>query len=183
MKPIFVGALLLSFFVTERAFAKPNMDHYFDNDYSYNSSYDDVVSKKTYKKKTSNKQHKYYKNTKQEVVKNTSGSGDLISRAMNYVGSTGPQLGLPSRLWCADFMNMLVGGKDRRAVSYASRGSPAPYGCTNCVAVTSRKGGGHVGIVKGYDSKGNPILVSGNHSHKVGIGTYSKTSVIAYRYL
>jgi uncharacterized protein (TIGR02594 family) len=78
---------------------------------------------------------------------------------------------------------MLVGGKDRRAISYASRGTPASYGCTNCVAVTHRKGGGHVGIVKGYDVNGNPILISGNHSHKVGIGTYSKNSVVAYRYL
>lgn len=183
MKPIFVVALLLSFFVTERAFAKPNMNHYFNNDYNYNSSYDYVVSKKTYKKKTSNKKHKYNKNTKQKIVKNTLGSGDLISRAMNYVGLTGPQLGLPSRLWCADFMNMLVGGKDRRAVSYVSRGSPASYGCTNCIAVTRRKGGGHVGIVKGYDPKGNLILISGNHSRRVGVGTYSKSKVIAYRYL
>jgi len=187
MKPIFVGALLLSFFVTNPVSAKPTMDNFFDNDYSYsyNSSKNDENNdtKKVVNKKATNKKYKYNKNTKQESVRNTSGSGDLISRAMGFVGSTASQLGLPARLWCADFMNMLVGGKDRRAVSYVSRGSPASYGCTNCIAVTRRNGGGHVGIVKGYDKNGNPILISGNSSRRVGISTYSKNSVIAYRYI
>ena len=104
-----------------------------------------------------------------------------IAKASNYIGKTAGQLGLPSRLWCADFMNMLFGGRDRRAVSYAQRGSPASHGCVNCVAVTKRKGGHHVGIVKGYDKKGNPILISGNHGRKVGIGTYPKYAVLTYR--
>ena len=108
---------------------------------------------------------------------------DLINSASKFMGQTSFQLGLPSRLWCADFMNMLVGGEDRRAVSFAHRGKPAPYGCTNCVAVTSRKGGGHVGVVSGYDVKGNPIIISGNHNRKVGVGVYAKRRVIAYRYL
>lgn len=107
--------------------------------------------------------------------------GDPITKASNYIGKTASQLGLPRRLWCADFMNMLFGGKDRRAVSYARRGSPASHGCINCIAVTKRKGGHHVGIVKGYDKKGNPILISGNHGRKVGVGKYSKHAVLTYR--
>lgn len=110
-------------------------------------------------------------------------SGDLINKASTFMGATARQLGLPSRLWCADFMNMLVGGEDRRAISYASRGKPAGYGCVNCVAVTKRRGGNHVGIVKGYDENGNPIIISGNHNRKVGVGIYTKNRVVAYRYI
>lgn len=114
----------------------------------------------------------------------TFSGGDLVTKASRYIGANARQLGLPSRLWCADFMNMLTGsGTDRRAISYARRGSPAPHGCTNCVAVTKRRGGGHVGIVSGYDSIGNPILISGNHGRKVGVGVYAKHRIVAYRYI
>ena len=108
---------------------------------------------------------------------------NLSQRARHYLGMSAGQLGLPHKLWCADFMNKLVGGHDRRAVSYLHRGEPARYGCKDCVAVTSRKGGGHVGIVINYDKAGNPILISGNHGHRVGIGVYPKYRVLAYRYI
>jgi uncharacterized protein (TIGR02594 family) len=112
------------------------------------------------------------------------GASGLASRAYKYIGANAHQLGLPSRLWCADFMNMITrSGWSRSAFSYLSRGRPAPYGCTDCVAVTTRKGGGHVGIVTGYDGRGNPVLISGNHGRRVGVGTYSKFAVVAYRYL
>ena len=109
--------------------------------------------------------------------------GDLVNRASKYVGANANQLGLPSRLWCADFMNMIAGGTDRRAISYVSRGRPAYHGCVNCVAVTKRRGGHHVGVVTGYDSNGDPIIISGNHGRRVGIGTYARNRVIAYRYV
>ena len=108
---------------------------------------------------------------------------DLAEKAAHYMGATASQLGLPRSLWCADFMNMLVGGSDRRAISYASRGTKAQHGCVNCVAVTTRRGGAHVGVVSGYDESGNPIIVSGNHNRRVGIATYDKRRVIAYRYI
>lgn len=109
--------------------------------------------------------------------------GNLVNKASTYIGANARQLGLPSRLWCADFVNMIVGGSDRRAISYVNRGTPAPHGCVNCVAVTKRKGGHHVGIVKGYDQKGNPIMISGNHNRRVGIGVYTRNRVVAYRYV
>jgi uncharacterized protein (TIGR02594 family) len=109
--------------------------------------------------------------------------GDLANKATHYMGATASQLGLPRRLWCADFMNMLVGGTDRRAISYANRGTKAQHGCVNCIAVTTRSGGAHVGVVSGYDEKGNPIIVSGNHNRRVGVATYDKRRVIAYRYI
>jgi uncharacterized protein (TIGR02594 family) len=111
-------------------------------------------------------------------------NGSLINLASKYIGATARQLGLPRSLWCADFMNMIThSGTDRTAKSYISRGSPANYGCINCVAITTRRGGGHVGVVSGYDRRGNPILISGNHGRKVGVGTYAKYKVIAYRYI
>ncbi|CAB4162976.1 hypothetical protein UFOVP787_209 [uncultured Caudovirales phage] len=119
-----------------------------------------------------------------EVVTAYNSSTDLIGKATAYIGANSKQLGLPARLWCADFMNMITrSGSDRRAVSYMKRGTPAKYGCTNCVAVTARRGGGHVGVVSGYDNKGNPIIISGNHGRAVGVGVYAKSRVIAYRYI
>lgn len=112
-----------------------------------------------------------------------SNSGNLIVKSKQYLGANARQLGLPTSQWCADFMNMLVGGKDRRAYSYLNRGAPAKHGCINCVAVTRRKGGGHVGVVTGYDSRGNPIIISGNHSRRVGIGVYARHAVVSYRYV
>lgn len=110
-------------------------------------------------------------------------ANNLADKAAQYMGATASQLGLPRSLWCADFMNMLVGGSDRRAISYASRGTKAQHGCINCVAVTTRKGGAHVGVVSGYDESGNPIIVSGNHNKRVGVAAYDKRRIIAYRHI
>ena len=112
------------------------------------------------------------------------GGTDLISMASRFVGQTARQIGLPPTLWCADFVNMLTkSGSDRTAKSYLHRGKPAQAGCTNCVVVLSRKGGGHVGIVKGYDRSGNPILISGNHGNRVAVSAYPKSRVIGYRWV
>lgn len=122
--------------------------------------------------------------SRNEVADTVNANSSLINRARRYVGANARQLGLPRRLWCADFMNMIThSGSDRRAISYAHRGSPASYGCIGCVAVTSRKGGNHVGVVENYDKRGNPVLISGNHGHRVGIGAYAKYKVVAYRYI
>jgi uncharacterized protein (TIGR02594 family) len=130
------------------------------------------------------------KTVQQETIRNNFArtsrgqyGGDLVGMASNYIGSNAYQLGLPPRLWCADFVNKLVGGSDRRAISYVQRGRAAYYGCTNCVAVTKRKGGHHVGIVKGYDNIGNIIMISGNHNRRVGVGVYSRNRVVALRYV
>lgn len=132
---------------------------------------------------TQNKSTMSSKTTK-TIVASLNQNSDLINKATAYIGASAKQLGLPARLWCADFMNMITrSGSDRRAVSYMKRGTPASYGCTNCVAVTTRRGGGHVGVVSGYDNKGNPIIISGNHGRRVGVGTYAKNRVIAYRYI
>ena len=125
----------------------------------------------------------YMQSINQGVSSEVRATGNLVERASKYLGRSARELGLPRSLWCADFMNMLVGGKDRRAISYATRGTPAKYGCVGCVVVTGRKHGQHVGIVQGYDASGNLIVISGNHGNRVAIGTYSRGRVIAYRYV
>lgn len=104
----------------------------------------------------------------------------LVDRARAYLGRSGPSLGLPARLWCADFMNMVTGGGtgSRVARSWLSRPRVSPQ--VGAVAVLGRRGGGHVGIVSGFTAGGDPIIVSGNHGRRVGEGVYSRSRVIAY---
>lgn len=109
----------------------------------------------------------------------------LADRARSHLGKTAAQLGLPGRLWCADFMNMITAGGtgSRRADSYLRYGSPASYGCMGCIAVIApgKRGRWHVGVVTGYDGDGDPIIVSGNHNRQVGEGAYPRRRVRAYR--
>jgi uncharacterized protein (TIGR02594 family) len=39
---------------------------------------------------------------------------------------------------------------------------------------------GHVGVVRGTDGSGNPIVVSGNHGNKVAQSVYPKSKVLLY---
>jgi len=56
-----------------------------------------------------------------------------------------------------------------------------PYCCVGCVAVLTRgKRGGHVGIVKDWQG-GNPVIVSGNHNGRVGVGVYAAHRLVALR--
>ena len=104
----------------------------------------------------------------------------LVDQARSYLGRSGPSLGLPSRLWCADFANMLAGGGtgSRLARSYLVR--PAVPPAIGVFAVTARRGGGHVGIVSGFTPAGDVILISGNHGHVVGEGVYSRSRVLKF---
>ena len=48
------------------------------------------------------------------------------------------------------------------------------------IAVMSRRGGGHVGVVSGIDANGNPIIISGNHGNRVAESTYPRGRIYAY---
>jgi uncharacterized protein (TIGR02594 family) len=108
----------------------------------------------------------------------------LVAEARRYLG-TNPTT--RARLWCARFMNFVLArtglpgtGSDaaKSFAYYGHRISGPQYGA---IAVLSRKGGGHVGIVTGVDKHGNPILISGNNGRRrVGISVYPKRRVIAY---
>ena len=107
--------------------------------------------------------------------------GGLVEQARAYIGQSAGQIGLHRRtLWCATFLNHLTGGGTGSdlARSWLSRPHVAPQ--VGAVAVITRRGGGHVGIVSGFDSSGNPIVISGNHGHRVGEGVYPRGRVLAY---
>jgi uncharacterized protein (TIGR02594 family) len=111
-------------------------------------------------------------------------SPSLVSEARKYMG-TNPTA--RKRLWCATFMNMVLakagyaGTNSDAAKSFAFYGRRISEPRVGAIAVLSRgRRGGHVGVVSGIDSRGNPIIISGNHNKRVGEAVYSRARVIAY---
>ncbi len=112
------------------------------------------------------------------------GAPSWLAIAEGYKGTN------PTRknsLWCADFMNLVLAQSGKKTSNSSMARSFANYGTrlsgpqVGAIAVLSRgKRGGHVGIVKGIDARGNPIIISGNHGRRVGEGTYPRNRVIAY---
>jgi uncharacterized protein (TIGR02594 family) len=112
------------------------------------------------------------------------GGTGLVAEARRYIG--GNPTGR-SRLWCARFMNMVLersglrGSGSDMARSFASYGQRISGPQVGAIAVMSRgKRGGHVGVVSGIDSSGNPIVVSGNHGRRVAESVYPRGRVYAY---
>ena len=114
----------------------------------------------------------------------SSPGGSLVAEARRYLGTnpTGR-----SRLWCARFMNMVLersghkGTSSDMARSFASYGQRLSGPQVGAIAVMTRgRRGGHVGVVSGIDPKGNPIVISGNHSRRVAESVYSRSRIYAY---
>jgi uncharacterized protein (TIGR02594 family) len=112
------------------------------------------------------------------------GGGGMVAEARRWIG--GNPTGRSS-LWCAAFMNFVLersgyqGSGSNMARSFASYGHRLPGPQVGAIAVMSRGGrGGHVGVVSGIDQSGNPIIISGNHGHRVAEATYSRGRVYAY---
>jgi len=101
---------------------------------------------------------------------------NLIAKASQYIGMNARQVGVRLNLWCSAFLRKLTNAKgvDDRAISWLKR--PRTAKRIGAIAVMAH----HVGIVKGFDRSGNPILISGNHGHRVGVGVYSKYRILAY---
>ncbi len=116
------------------------------------------------------------------------GAAGVLLEALRWRGRTARQIGLPAKLWCADFMNFVLrraGGKgtqSRAARSFLQYGKKLDGPRVGAIAILYRKGtnSGHVGVVRGTDGLGNPILVSGNHGHMVAQSVYPKSKVMAY---
>lgn len=113
------------------------------------------------------------------------GGSNVVAEARRYIGSGNPTG--RSSLWCARFMNMVLersghkGTGSDMARSFAGYGQRISGPQVGAIAVMSRgRRGGHVGIVSGIDPKGNPIVISGNHGHRVAEATYSRGRVYAY---
>lgn len=111
----------------------------------------------------------------------------LLQKAKSYLGSN--PTGWRS-LWCARFIAYIapavadrlkrMGLNPNWARDYARLPGSKHYGRIGDLVVLSRGRGGHIGFVEGFDKRGNPIVISGNHGHKVGRGIYSKSRVLAY---
>ena len=106
----------------------------------------------------------------------------LVDRARSYIGTnpTGWR-----HVWCGRFMAMVAPDAAARvrnpnlARAWASLPHTSPH--VGAIAVLSRgRRGGHVGVVSGFDARGNPIIISGNHGRSVGEGVYRASRVIAY---
>lgn len=104
-------------------------------------------------------------------------TGDsLVERARSYMGQTARQIGVRSTLWCSAFLRHITGaaGVDDSAISWDSRPHVLP--AIGTIAVMRH----HVGVVSGFDSSGNPIIVSGNSAHRVREGAVSRQRIISF---
>ena len=108
----------------------------------------------------------------------------VVAEARRWIG-TNPT-GRKS-LWCARFMNFVLkrvglsGTSSDMAKSFASYGHRLSGPKVGAIAVMNRgRSGGHVGVVSGFDSHGNPIVISGNYSRHVAEAVYSRSRIYAY---
>jgi uncharacterized protein (TIGR02594 family) len=106
----------------------------------------------------------------------------LIAEARRYLG-TNPT-GRAS-LWCGAFLDMVlkrVGykGGGNLASAYAKYGKRISGPQVGAIAVMYRQGGGHVGIVTGFDANGNPIIISGNYNKRVAEAVFPPSRIYAY---
>jgi uncharacterized protein (TIGR02594 family) len=106
----------------------------------------------------------------------------VVAEARRYIGTNPTNR---RSLWCGAFMNLVLertghkpGGNLAR--SYANYGQRVSGPQVGALAVMSRRGGGHVGVVSGVDSKGNVIVVSGNHNNTVAESVYPRSRIYAY---
>jgi uncharacterized protein (TIGR02594 family) len=75
----------------------------------------------------------------------------------------------------------LSGTSSDLARSFASYGHRLSGPKVGAIAVMSRgRSGGHVGVVSGFDRSGNPIIISGNYSHRVAEAVYTRSRIYAY---
>jgi uncharacterized protein (TIGR02594 family) len=84
-----------------------------------------------------------------------------------------------------NFVFRQAGGKgtqSRAARSFLDYGKKLDGPRVGAIAIFYRKGpnSGHVGVVRGTDGEGNPIVVSGNHGPTVKESIYPKWNVMAY---
>ena len=115
------------------------------------------------------------------LAKSLPAGNGLVDKAKQYIGQTARQVGVRTTLWCSAFVRKITGasGVNDLARSWLSKPRTSPQVGAIVVLTRGRGGSGHVGIVTGFKN-GNPILISGNHGRRVGVGVYSKHRVLAY---
>lgn len=113
-----------------------------------------------------------------------SGGSDLVSEARRWIGGGNPTH--RRSLWCAAFMNFILERTGHRgtgsdmARSFASYGHRVSGPRVGAIAVMTRRGGGHVGVVSRIDASGNPIIISGNYGNRVREAAYHGGRIYAY---
>ena len=111
------------------------------------------------------------------------GSSGIVAEARRYVGGNPTGRG---SLWCARFMNLVLQHSGYRGTGSDMASSFARYGQrvsgpqVGAIAVMGRRGGGHVGIISGIDTSGNPIMISGNNGNRVREAPVSRGRIYAY---
>jgi uncharacterized protein (TIGR02594 family) len=112
------------------------------------------------------------------------GGTGVVAEARRYIGGNPTRR---SRLWCAEFLNLVLtrsghqGSGSGFARSFASYGTRVAGPQVGAIAVMSRgRRGGHVGVVSGIDASGNPIVISGNHGGRVAESVYPRGRIYAY---
>lgn len=115
-------------------------------------------------------------------AKVSAASSDLVAEARRHLGGNPTGRG---SLWCGAFMDLVLKRTGRRgggnlARGYANYGTRVSGPQVGAIAVMTRKGGGHVGVVTGVDSSGNPVIISGNHNNRVEESVYPRGRVITY---
>ncbi len=110
------------------------------------------------------------------------GGSDVVSEARSQIGN-GAIYGRRN-LWCARFMNYVlkVTGHKGTGSDMAASFAVMPHTSmrVGAIAVMSRRGGGHVGVVSGIDASGNPIIISGNHAGRVREAVYPRGRIYAF---
>lgn len=91
--------------------------------------------------------------------------------------------------WCGTFMwhcMKVVGLRTPkawyRAKAWLDWGQALDDPAYGCVVVFERKGGGHVGIVVGQDTKGRLMVLGGNQGDAVSIAPFDRSRVAGYRF-
>lgn len=112
----------------------------------------------------------------------------LVGIARRHIGKRASDLGLPARLWCADFANLVrreagfAAVPSRLARDQARVGRRLAAPAVGAIAVLSRRGGrlaGHTGIIWGFNEH-HVMLISGNAAgRRVAEETIPRSRVIA----
>ncbi len=111
------------------------------------------------------------------------GGSGLVAEARRYLGGNPTSR---ASLWCARFMNLVLERTGHRgtgsdlAASFAHYGHRVSGPQVGAIAVMSRHGGGHVGIITGVDRRGNPVMISGNNGNRVREAPVSRGRIYAY---
>jgi uncharacterized protein (TIGR02594 family) len=119
-----------------------------------------------------------------KILASSASSSDVVAEAKRWIGTNPTGW---DRVWCARFMNFVLkrtghpGTGSDAASSFVDYGRRVWWPQVGAIAVMKRgKNGGHVGVVSGFDHNGNPIIISGNHNKRVGVGVYPRERVYAY---